>query len=168
MKNLIVYSSLTGNTQKVGEAIFEIMPEGTRISPVETAPAANEYDFVSVGFWVDKGTADKKTLEYIETIRDRKVALFATLGAKADSPHAQECLEKVARLLDKSNALVGTFICQGKIDPKLTEAMKNFPKGHFHEMTTERQALHNEAAKHPDAKDLAEAQKTFMEMLTKF
>lgn len=167
MKSLIVYSSLTGNTQKVGEAILEIMPGETWISPVEAAPAPNEYDFVAVGFWVDKGTADKKTQEYIETIRNRKVALFATLGAKPDSPHAQECLEKAAQLLDKSNMLVGTFICQGKIDPKLTEAMKNFPKGHFHEMTPERQALHDEAAKHPDAKDFAEAQRTFREMLAK-
>lgn len=167
MKNLIVYSSLTGNTKMVGEAIHEIMPRETLISPVETAPDAKDYDFVSVGFWVDKGTADKKAQEYLKTIKGKKVALFATLGASPATAHAEDSLRRAAEFLDESNTLVGTFICQGKISRKITEVIKKMPEGHPHSMTPEREALHREAALHPNENDLASAQSTFKELLAK-
>lgn len=167
MKSLVVYSSLTGNTKKVGEAILEVLPEGTEICPVENAPAPDGYDFISVGFWVDRGTADKKAGDYLAAIKNKRVALFATLGTKPDSGHAAECLERAALLLDKSNTLAGTFICQGKIDPKLTETMKKLPKGHHHGWTPEREAVHEEASLHPDKKDLTDARAAFKDILTK-
>ncbi len=58
MKCLVVYSSVTGNTRKVAEAIFQAMPPDSEIFPVESAPAPDAYDFVAVGFWGDRGTAD--------------------------------------------------------------------------------------------------------------
>ena len=52
-------------------------------------------------------------------------------------------------LLDDSNQFIGSFICQGKIDPRLAEQFKNLPEGHPHAMTPERAARYREAAKHP-------------------
>ena len=53
MKTLIVYSSLTGNTKKVAEAIAAVLP-GCDLLPVEEAPASVEgYDLVALGYWVD-------------------------------------------------------------------------------------------------------------------
>ena len=49
MKTLIVYSSLTGNTKKVAEAIAAVLP-GCDLLPVEEAPASVEgYDLVALG-----------------------------------------------------------------------------------------------------------------------
>lgn len=161
MKSLIVYSSLTGNTRKVAEAIREVLGEEAALFPVENAPDPAAYDWVAVGFWVDKGTADKKAQAYLEAIRSKPVALFATLGAYPDSEHAASSLKNAAALLDGSNQLLGTFICQGKVDPRLIEQFKNFPAGHPHALTPERLERHREAAKHPDAKDLQTAQAVF-------
>lgn len=165
MKYLIVYSSLTGNTKMVAEAIREIMPADTDIFPVTEAPPPDGYDFVAVGFWVDRGTADAKARDYLRRISGKKIALFATLGAYPDSDHARDSLVKAAVLLDPDNTLAGTFICQGKIDPRLRDSFQKLPAGHPHALTPDRIARHEEAARHPDAADLAKARTVFRKLL---
>jgi|UniRef100_UPI003FA2CA48 flavodoxin len=167
MKTLIVYSSLTGNTKLVAEAIHEVFGPEAGLFPVETAPSPADYDFVAVGFWVDKGTADKKAQEFLKTIEGKPVALFATLGAYPDSEHAADSLKNAAAFLDASNQLVGTFICQGKIDPRLIEQFKKMPGDHPHAVTPERLARYAEAAKHPDAGDLQAARAVFTDIKIK-
>lgn len=165
MKSLVAYSSLTGNTKMVAEAIAEELGSDTKLVPVEEQPDAAGYDLVAVGFWVDKGTADQKTAMYLQTLNHTKIALFATLGANPDSAHAQESLDNAAKLLDETNIVVGRFICQGKVDPKLIERMnKMFPTGHPHGMNEDRKARHEEASKHPDAQDLIYAKQTFAQI----
>lgn len=160
MKVLVVYSSLTGNTKMVAQAIAEEL-RGT-LAAVEEMPDASGYDLTAVGFWVDKGTADAKSAAYLKTLIGRKVALFATLGADSASEHARQSLENAAALLDASNVVVGRFICRGKVDPKLIEKMaKLFPEGNPHGMNEERRARHQAASTHPDAQDLAAAKHAF-------
>ncbi|CUH97702.1 hypothetical protein P22_3837 [Propionispora sp. 2/2-37] len=161
MKTLIIYSSLTGNTRKVAEAVKEVFGDEADIVPVEEKPLADGYDLIAAGFWVDRGTADKKAQDYITGLRDKKVALFATLGAYPDSGHARKSMDNARSLLDGSNQFIGSFICQGKIDPRLAEKFKNLPEGHPHAMTPERAARYHEAAKHPDEADLAKAKAAF-------
>ena len=169
MKSLVVYSSLTGNTKKVAEAIAEALHPGCDIHKVEDNPAADGYDLVAVGYWVDKGTADAKAAKYLQSLKNSKVAIFATLGAEPDSPHAADSLNKGAALLDSSNELVGKFICQGKIDPKVIEfMMKQFgTKGNFHAVDEKRMERHRKASTHPDEQDLANAKAVFTEIKRK-
>ncbi len=167
MKTMVVYSSKTGNTKMVAQAIHEILPHPSEIYPVETAPSPNGYDFIALGFWVDRGTADEKSREYFKKVRGKKIAVFGTLGAYPDSDHAQKCLEKV-RILTEGNEGLGEFLCQGKVDPALIEMMATKMKDDpHHAMTPERQARLAEAAKHPDKADLESAQTVFREILKK-
>lgn len=126
MKTLVAYSSLTGNTKMVAQAIAEEL-EGV-LADVMQQPNQADYDFIAVGFWVDRGTADAKAAEYLKGLKNKRVALFATLGADPSSEHARRSLQNAAALLDASNTYCGDFICQGKVDPKLIEKMaKLFP-----------------------------------------
>lgn len=162
MKTLIVYSSLTGNTKRIAEAIAEEIGAEAALFSVEEAPDPAAYDCVAVGFWVDKGTADAKAAAYLRRIHDKRVALFATLGADPRSKHAEDSLENAAALLSAGNVVTGTFICQGKVDPKLIRQMeKMFPSGHPHGMNEERVARHKAASTHPDARDEADARAAF-------
>lgn len=163
MKKLLVYSSRTGNTRKVGEAIAQVFADAD-VFPVEQAPEPDDYDFVMVGFWVDRGTADAAAQAYMAKLKDKKVALFATLGAYPDSAHALESVKNAIALLDASNQLQGTFICQGKVDSKMIEKFRNLPKGHSHAITPEREARYRVAANHPDAADIEKAQKVFTDI----
>lgn len=162
MKTLIVYSSRTGNTQKVADAIAEVLP-GCALHPVDSAPPADAFDFVCIGYWVDKGGPDAAARAYMEGVRGKTVALFGTLGAWPDSDHARDCRSRGEECLggDRGNTVLGTFLCQGKIDPGVLAMMAKMA-GDIHPMTPEREARIAEAAKHPDAEDLGRARETFL------
>ncbi|MBN4069777.1 flavodoxin family protein [bacterium AH-315-E09] len=168
MKYLVIYSSETGNTKKVAEAIYEVMPEGTDLCDVGEVNAFDKYDFIAFGCWIDRGTADKKAVVAIENIKNKKVAVFATLGAYPDSQHAVDSMERIKKLfVDNENSIVGEFICQGKVDPRLTEKFKSLPPDHPHAMNEERIKRHKIAAMHPDDEDFANAQRKFKELFKK-
>ena len=161
MKILVVYSSRTGNTKKIGEAVFEVLPEPKEIFSVETAPPPDQYDFIAMGFWVNRGRADEKVEEYMKKIKGKKVCVFATLGAYPNSNHARKVLNWAIEILD-DNDVLGEFVCQGKIDPDILDKM---PKNGVHAMTPERKVMIEEASKHPNETDCRYAQNAFMEML---
>lgn len=168
MKTLVTYSSLTGNTKMVAEAILRVMPEGTDFCPVEEAPNPEAYDFIALGFWADRENADKRAQGYINRIKDKKVALFMTLGAYPDSQHALNTMENAKMLvIENSNEVVGEFMCQGKVDPRLVERFTKLPADNPHGMTPERKARLDEAAKHPNEDDLQKAQTAFIGIVAK-
>ena len=55
MKILLTYSSKTGNTKAVAEAVLKTLPQGTDFFAVSEVKDVNNYDAVIVGFWIDKG-----------------------------------------------------------------------------------------------------------------
>lgn len=159
MKVLVAYHTRTGNTKMIADAVAEVLQ--TTPVAIDANTTAEEADFVAVGFWVDRGTANKEAADFIKTLRGKKVAFFATLGADPKSQHAMDSLKNAVALLDESNEVVGNFICQGKIDPKLIEAMAKFPAGHPHAMDEARRARHKAASTHPDEQDVADAKAAF-------
>ena len=163
MKSMVVVSSRTGNTRMVAEAVFEALPEPKEIFNVEDAPPPDGYDFIALGFWVDKGTADAKAMAYFKAVADKKIGVFGTLGAYPDSDHARECMARVCDLLS-GNQILGTFLCQGRVDPKLIKMMEKMKDDPHHSMTPERKARLAEAAKHPDENDLENAKDQFEKM----
>ena len=102
-KSLVVYSSLTGNTKKVAEAVQSVIPN-CDIFPVENAPEnLDDYYFVSVGYWVDRGLPDAISKKFIKSLKNMNVALFGTLGAYPDSPHALGCIRDSEAMLKKDS-----------------------------------------------------------------
>lgn len=163
MRSLVVYSSLTGNTKRVAEAVFEALPGEREISPVQQAPSPEDFDFVAVGFWVNRGKPDADSEGYMRNIESKRIGLFGTLGAYPDSDHAKRSMD-AAREMVKGNQVICTFMCQGKIDPAVLERMDEMAKENpefAHAMTPERAARIEEAKKHPDENDLRNAQKIF-------
>jgi flavodoxin len=141
----------------IAEAINEKlsgMPEHkVSLFPVENSPEPEEYDLIYLGFWADKGGADTKTKEYMGKIRNKTVALFFTAGVYAESEHAAHIFNNAKNVLDKSNTVPCHFRCMGKIDPKILERSAKAHGG----MTPERAARIEEAKKHPNETDCANA-----------
>ena len=165
MKTLITYSSLTGNTKKVCEVASKAFSqvELKDIKEVESL----DYDLIIVGTWIDKGTADTKAKNFIETLKGKKVAFIFTLGAYPDSKHAEDCVENIKKLLEANgNEVVGHYHCQGAIDPKLIEMMKkSFGPDHPHGPNPERIKRWEDASKHPDQNDLDNSYNYFKELV---
>ena len=165
MKTLIAYSSKTGNTRRVGEAVLKAFPQG-EIKDISEVDDLHNYDLVVVGTWIDKGTADAKALKFIDTIEDKKVAYYFTLGAYPNSKHAEDCIGAIDKLFtDKGNEIMGRFHCQGAIDPKLIAWMSELPEEHPHSPNPERLKRWEDASKHPNEEDFDNAYNAFTEIL---
>lgn len=81
--------------------------------------------------------------------------LFRNPGGLAGFAARPALRGRRAGLLEEGgNTVLDGFLCQGRVDPKILEISRQ--KGR-HPMTPERRARLEEAARHPDTADLAEA-----------
>ncbi len=152
MKKVVVYSSKTGNTKMLAEVAAKTLGDCDLLD-VTTSPNVDDYDFVAIGWWIDKGTADKDTLDWLVNLKGKKVFYFMTLGAYPDSDHGKKCVENGRELLAE-NEILGSFICQGKIAPHLKEWMTKLDKSHPHYPDEARLKRWADADSHPDEQDL--------------
>lgn len=121
MKYAVVYSSLTGNTKVLADAVTEILPKGDVIYSGPPDAAAVKADVIFVGFWTDKGQCDEKTREFLKTVSFKKIFLFGTAGFGADQSYFRKILFKVMNRFSDSNVLIGSFMCQGKMPASVRE-----------------------------------------------
>lgn len=165
MKAIVLYSSVTGNTRSVAEAIHGIMPGNTPIFPVHKAPPPDEYELLILGFWVRRAKPDPRMLRYMGMVQNKRVAWFGTLAAWPDSPHAGQ-VRANAELLLRGNQVLGGFLCQGRLEAKRFAACMNGTGNNAsHPMTEERRMRLIEASKHPDAADFAAAREYFKTLM---
>lgn len=125
MKGIIIYSSKTDNTKRMAEKIYEALKDEYEmtIKDIRDSPEIESYDFVLLGGWIDRGTLETKTLKYLENIKNKKLGLFATLGAMPDSEHGRKVIKNLENLLIGKESL-GQYICPGLVDPKMIEKLK--------------------------------------------
>lgn len=76
----VVFSSSTGNTKLLADAIDEALPKENRDYFGEITPEVPESEMLYVGFWTDRGNADKTALEFLQRLKNKKVFLFGTAG----------------------------------------------------------------------------------------
>ena len=127
MKSLIVYSSQTGNTRKLAQAVFEALPGEKALYPVDDAPDPSDYGFIAYGFWFMKGKPDPKSSEYLRKIGKKPLFIFATHGAGGGSDHVIHGME-VAKSLASDAGIQGIYSCQGEVNPKFLEKVSNKPE----------------------------------------
>lgn len=127
MKSLVVYSSQTGNTRKLAEAVFDALPGEKALYPVDEAPDPADYDFIAFGFWLMQGKPDPKSSEYLGKVGEKSLFLFATHGAGAGSDHAINGME-LAKSLASNADILGTYSCQGEVNPKIIEKASKKPE----------------------------------------
>lgn len=166
MKSAIIYSTITGNTKKVAEGIWEVMPKGTEIFNVEENPKWGEYDLLILGYWVDRGLADTKMRAYMNKIQGKNLGIFGTLGERDNTDYSRGIQNKIEESLSNSNKVLANFICQGKIDPKFItkwiEVLDNNPNDKKARSIVDE---FNKASIHPNEEDIRNAQDIFKNML---
>ena len=72
----ILFSSNTGNTKLLAEAIRKALPAEYCDYFGDCAANEPESDMVYVGFWTNKGIADDNALSLLKTLRNKKIFLF--------------------------------------------------------------------------------------------
>lgn len=111
----IIFNSKTGNTRKLADAIHEALPQENcdLFGAVEGDVPASETLYI--GFWTDKGSADKATAELLAKLKNRKIFLFGTAGFGGSEEYFTNILDNVKKLINESNTVVGEYMCQGRM-----------------------------------------------------
>lgn len=155
MKTLIAYSSRNGSTKKIANKIKEYDDE-FQIYDIKSDLKVNidDYNLLFVGGYIDKGTYNLDTLNFVKEIKNKNICIFFTLGAYPTSKHAYFCLKNIIELFESNgNRVINHFHCQGAIDDKLTEWMKTLSKDHSHSVDEIREQRWEDAKKHPNQED---------------
>jgi len=160
MKCLVVYSSRSGNTERVARAIHAALGPECVLAEAAAAPPPEKFDFIALGFGAYNGWPDGDMRAYMKRCRNKEVGIFLTLGAYPDSEAAHQYLGRAEGLLENCT-LRAKFICQGRYTEEHLARMKSRPATSPHAWNEERAARVAEAMKHPDKTDLATAAERF-------
>ena len=145
MKYAIVYSSKTGNTKLLAQAIGSALPPEDCLYFGPPSPEALTAQRVYVGFWTDKGTCDGETQAFLSSLTNQEVFLFGTAGFGGAPAYFAKILAAAQAHVPASAHVLGSFMCQGKMpqavrqryetmedSPRRTAMLENFDKALSH------------------------------------
>lgn len=152
----IVYSSKTGNTKMLADALHQALPADDCLyfgAPDAQALAAER---IYIGFWTDKGTCDAETAAFLAQLTHQEIFLFGTCGFGGGVAYFEQILARVRDLLSESVQLVGSYLCPGKMPQSVrdryvrTAEEEPAKRSHMQKMIFNFDC----ALSHPDADDL--------------
>ena len=147
----IVYSSKTGNTRMLAEALAAFLPEADRVYMGEPVPQARDAERIYVGFWTDKGTCDPETAAFLAELTTQEVFLFGTAGFGGSADYFEKILAEVKQKLSPQVRLIGTYMCQGKMPQGVRHRYEAMEEGPRRQMLLDN---FDQALSHPDEADL--------------
>ena len=146
MSYAIIFSSKTGNTEKLAQRAREALGKK------DECPVA-EADLVLVGSWTDKGGMDPTLADTLPQLAGKRVFLFGTCGFGGSQAYFDRVLDRFAAALPEGANVVGRFMCQGQMPPAVRDRyvkMSNQDPARFEPMIEN----FDRALGHPDAADL--------------
>lgn len=163
MKVQIIYSSLTGCTKKVANAIFNgIDVEQKTIHDLKDGVPTIDGDILLLGYWGISGQPNDEMKAFLKTIKGKAVGIFCTLGYYADSAHARQTLEAGLNLVKEDNEVIGGFVCNGAVAQNLIDDQG---KGGVHTPTEQKELRWEMVKNHPTAAECALAAERFNERI---
>ena len=154
MKIAIVYSSNTGNTKIIAEAIKEELSNEDIV--YFGKPENNiEADIYIVGSWTDKGNCSSEIKEFLTKLNYKKIAYFGTAGFGGQVEYYQTLFNRVKKNINDTNQILGYFYCQGKMPIGIRSRYEQLIKEHPEDKNLEVSIKNfDEALKHPNKKDI--------------
>lgn len=159
MNIAVVYSSVTGNTEKVAEAIKNaIAASGENVTYFGKPQSGIEADVYFIGSWTDKGTCSAETAEMLKEANGKKIAYFGTAGFGGEQSYFDALSSRALSLLPKGNEVLGSFFCQGKMPMSVRERYVKMITAHPDDKKLQVSLDNFDAAlTHPDEEDLEKA-----------
>ncbi len=157
----IIYSSKTGNTKKLAETIYKILPQ----NECDYYCAADKIDYelsdvIYIGFWTEKGDADSLTIEFLKQLKNKKIFLFGTAGYGESEKYFKNIINNVKRNIDSSNIIIGTFMCQGKMPLSVRARYEKMKQQNNLSINVDNLITNfDKALSHPNEKDLKKLEK---------
>ena len=152
----IVFSSRTGNTKMLADALREVLPEEARDYFGPCGPEIPQSETLYVGFWTDRGNANEGGAGAAESAAESADIPVRNGGLRRRQRRISgRCSPASGPSVDGSNTVVGTFMCQGKMPQSVKaryEKMREQPN-HADNLDALIENF-DRALSHPDADDL--------------
>lgn len=160
MKVQVLYTSKTGNTEKIAKAIFEAIPGQKKdISELNSRSDYDMADIYFIGFWTDRGTASVEVLDYLSSLQGKKIALFGTCGMGEDPEYYKRIEENVKVFIEDGNAYLGSFMCQGKMPIQVRQKYQKMKTPENEKRINAMIQNFDKALLHPDDTDIKNAKR---------
>lgn len=133
MKEAIIYDSITGNTEELAKEIKKYKKNAyyKKIDNklIKEIPESRIY---YIGTPIIKGVCTEKIKELLQRLENKKIFLFVTAGFGGSNEYYETLKNRIVDIIPKSNQVVGTFFCQGKmkdtVKEKYIELIKEHPE----------------------------------------
>jgi flavodoxin len=123
MKVIVAYMSLSGNTEKIAEAIFEEIQEEKEIKKFEEVESLEGYDLAFLGFPMHGFGVPEDAEPFLKNrCKEKRIALFITHGAPEHYEGLKPWLSKFNEAAAGAN-IIGMFNCQGELADYVAEAL---------------------------------------------
>lgn len=160
----IVYSSSTGNTKKLADTIYAVLPKENCDYFGVPKEGGLYSEMLYIGFWTDKGNADKSTLTLLSTLKNKKIFLFGTAGFGGSEAYFQKILEHVKQSVAPSNSVFGEYMCQGKMPQSVRDRYMKMKTQPEHPANIDALIENfDRALSHPDEDDLERLRKIVLD-----
>ena len=113
MKVLFTYRTLTGNTKKVIDAMYNEIQAEKELKPWSETKSLAGYDLTFVGFPIEMLGPGPETKEWLgQYVKGQRIVLVITHGSPEDASPLKEWLQK-CREAAAGAEIIGLFHCQG-------------------------------------------------------
>lgn len=159
MNIAVVYSSVTGNTEKIAEAIKNaVCAFGADVTYFGKPQSGIEAEVYFIGSWTDKGTCSAETANMLKEIQGKKIAYFGTAGFGGEQSYFDALSSRALSFLPEGNEVLGSFFCQGKMPMSVRERYVKMITAHPDDKKLQVSLDNFDAAlSHPDDEDLKNA-----------
>ncbi len=120
MQSLVIYSTRTGNTKYLAEAVYDTLGGEKTLVPIAELPQLlDSYELIAVGFSIMAARIEPRAAKFLSSYDAKaKLFLFATHGSATGSALVKNVMEQAAGLVQRSE-LVGSFTCRGEVNPRV-------------------------------------------------
>lgn len=163
MKVQVIYSSLTGCTERLAKAIYDgVAADEKSIHNLKDGYPVLDGDIILLGYWGISGGPCEEFRKYLSGIKGKTLGVFCTLGYYADSAHARDTLEAGINLLKEDNEIIGSYVCNGAVSQELIDGQG---LGHPHTPTEQKEIRWEITKSHPTVAECALGAERFSERI---
>jgi len=163
MKTLVTYTSQTGNTKRLAEAIYDAIPGDKEIKTLKEVESLDDYGLSFIGYPVNSSAPNKDAKRFIgKKAEGKKIAMFVTHATPAGMGAIDDILIK-CKTAAKNSDLVGFFDTQGELSEKIANMLINAPDPNMQAFGKMREATIGK----PDEEALDQARKWATDIMQK-
>lgn len=164
-KCAVVYSSKTGNTRMLADAVKSVLSDDECIYFGEPDDSALEADVIYAGFWTNKGTCDDDAAAFLDKVTNQKVFLFGSAGFGEDDTYFERIMDSVKAKISDNATVIGSYMCQGKMPMSVRERYEKMLEGSEPVPGIETLIENfDKALSHPDEMDLMKLKESVLEI----